>query len=62
MIMIERPDANALMAGPLGAWLSGQNAERAAVKAKVARFRAMAVVGAVAVGCASGLLPTVAGR
>lgn len=49
MIMIERPDANALMAGPLGAWLSGQNAERAAVKAKVARFRALAVVGAVAV-------------
>lgn len=49
MIMVERPDADALMAGPLGAWLSGQNAERAAVKAKVARFRVLAIVGAVIV-------------
>lgn len=49
MIMVERPDADALMAGPLGQWLSDQNAERAAVKAKVARFRLLAIIGAVAV-------------
>jgi Protein of unknown function (DUF3137) len=49
MIMIERPDADALMAGPLGQWLSSQNAERAAVKAKVARFRMLAIVGAAVV-------------
>lgn len=49
MIMVERPDADALMAGPLGQWLSSQNAERAAVKAKVARYRRLAIVGAVAV-------------
>lgn len=36
--MIERPDAASLMAGPLGAWLESQNAERAAVKAKAARI------------------------
>ena len=49
MIMIERPDADALLAGPLGEWLSNQNAERAAVKAKVRRYRMLAIVGAVAV-------------
>jgi hypothetical protein len=49
MIMIERPDADALMAGPLGQWLSDQNAERAAVKAKVAHYRILAIVGAIAV-------------
>jgi hypothetical protein len=49
MIMIERPDAAALMAGPLGQWLSDQNAERAAVKAKVARWRMLAFAGAAAV-------------
>lgn len=49
MIMVERPDADALMAGPLGQWLSNQNAERAAVKAKVSRYRLLAIVGAVAV-------------
>jgi Protein of unknown function (DUF3137) len=49
MIMIERPDADALMAGPLGQWLSSQNAERAAVKAKVARFRVLAIIGAAVV-------------
>lgn len=37
--MIERPDADALMAGELGQWLSSQNDERAAVKAKAARIR-----------------------
>lgn len=49
MIMIERPDADALLAGPLGEWLSNQNAERAAVKAKVRRYRMLAIGGAVAV-------------
>ena len=37
--MIERPDADALMAGELGQWLNAQNDERAAVKAKAARIR-----------------------
>jgi hypothetical protein len=49
MIMIERPDAEALLAGPLGQWLSDQNAERAAVKAKVSRWRMLAFGGAAAV-------------
>ncbi len=49
MYMIERPDADELMAGPLGQWLSDQNAERAAVKAKVSRWRMFAIAGAVAV-------------
>ncbi len=49
MIMIERPDAATLMAGPLGQWLSDQNAERAAVKAKVSRWRMLAFGGAAAV-------------
>jgi len=49
MIMIERPDADTLLAGPLGQWLSDQNAERAAVKAKVARYRMLAIGGAIAV-------------
>jgi hypothetical protein len=37
--MIERPDADALMAGPLGQWLTAQNGERDAVKAKAAKVR-----------------------
>ena len=41
--MIERPDADALMAGPLGQWLASQNDERAAVKAKVRRLRLLAI-------------------
>jgi hypothetical protein len=49
MFMIERPDAAALMAGPLGQWLSDQNAERAAVKVKVTRWRMLAFGGAAAV-------------
>jgi hypothetical protein len=49
MIMIERPDAATLMAGPLGQWLSEQNAERAVVKAKVSRWRMLAFGGAAAV-------------
>lgn len=47
--MIERPDADALMAGPLGAWLTGQSDERAAVKAKVSRWRWIAFAAALAV-------------
>lgn len=44
--MIERPDAAALMAGELGQWLSAQNADRAAAKAKAARIWTMALVAA----------------
>ena len=47
--MIERPDADALMAGPLGAWLASQEDERAAVKAKVARIRHLGLGAACAV-------------
>ncbi len=47
--MIERPDADALMAGPLGQWLTAQNGERAAVKAKVSRLRKLAVGAGIAV-------------
>jgi hypothetical protein len=44
--MIERPDADTLMAGPLGQWLSAQNADRAAAKAKAARIWIMALAAA----------------
>lgn len=47
--MIEKPDADALMAGELGAWLSDQNDERALVKAKAARIRNMGLMGALGV-------------
>ena len=50
--MIVRPDADALMAGSLGTWLAGQNAERAAVKAKVSLIRLIAIIGACAVAAA----------
>jgi hypothetical protein len=50
--MIERPDAQALMAGPLGSWLSGQNAEREAVKAKAARIRSWGIAAACALAVA----------
>ncbi len=49
MLMIERPDADALMAGPLGQWLSEQNAGRAEVKARAAKYRWWAVLAAVPV-------------
>lgn len=49
MYVIERPDADQLMAGPLGQWLRDQNEERAAVKAKIKRYRKLAIGGAVAV-------------
>jgi hypothetical protein len=56
--MIERPDADALLAGPLGQWLSAQNADRDAAKAKARtiRFWGMVAAGAVA------LLITLMGR
>lgn len=44
--MIERPDADALLAGELGTWLTSQNADRAAAKAKVAMRQKLAVAGA----------------
>jgi Protein of unknown function (DUF3137) len=44
--MIERPDADALMAGPLGAWLSEQNAGRSAAKAKAGRIQFIAICAA----------------
>lgn len=47
--MIERPDADALMAGPLGEWLTSQNDERASVKAKVRRLRWLAVAAGIAI-------------
>lgn len=46
--MIVGPDPDALMAGRLGAWLAGQNADRAAIKAKVSKIW----FAAVAAGCA----------
>lgn len=51
--MIERPDADALMAGELGTWLTAQNDERAAVKAKAARIWkiGIAAAGGVAMLC-----------
>ncbi|NOU02336.1 MAG: DUF3137 domain-containing protein [Novosphingobium sp.] len=47
--MIERPDAAALMAGPLGQWLTAQNADRDAAKAKAAAITRTALIAAVAV-------------
>ncbi|MBN8502394.1 MAG: hypothetical protein J0M19_14790, partial [Sphingomonadales bacterium] len=47
--MIERPDPAALMAGPLGQWLTAQNAEREAVKARAARITMTGVAAAVGV-------------
>lgn len=50
--MIVRPDPDALMAGALGTWLESQNAERAAVKAKVSRIWMLAIAAACAVAVA----------
>lgn len=47
--MIVKPDADALMAGPLGEWLAAQNAARDAVRARVSRIRKLALIGAAAV-------------
>ena len=48
--MIEKPDAGALIAGPLGEWLAGQNASRGEAKAKAQRYTFYGVVGAVFCG------------
>jgi hypothetical protein len=45
--MIERPDADTLLAGPLGSWLSGQSSERAEARVQ-AQFRFLLAVGAAA--------------
>ncbi|WP_296678938.1 DUF3137 domain-containing protein [Novosphingobium sp.] len=44
--MIERPDADALLAGELGQWLIAQNAERAEVKRKAAHARRNGLIAA----------------
>jgi Protein of unknown function (DUF3137) len=55
--MIEHPDAEVLMAGPLGQWLTEQNAERAAVKAKAAKARMIGI----GVACAVAVLVILSG-
>ena len=45
--MIERPDADALMAGPLGAWLAQQDGARAEAKAKSRRYTTWGIIGAI---------------
>lgn len=47
--MIERPDADALMAGPLGQWLGEQDALRAEARAKAAKWRKIGILGAIGV-------------
>ena len=47
--MIERPDADALMAGELGQWLAGQNDARAAAKATAAKRQKIGIAAACAV-------------
>ena len=46
--MLTRPDPDALMAGPLGQWLAGQNDMREAAKAKASRIRNWAIMAACA--------------
>jgi len=48
--MIERPDADALMAGPLGQWLAGQQAARDEAREKSRRYTFYGVVAAAALG------------
>ena len=48
--MIERPDAAALMAGPLGQWLAGQEAARTDARDKSARYTRNGVIGAAVLG------------
>lgn len=48
--MIERPNADALMAGPLGQWLSGQQAARDEAKAKSKRYTFYGIVAALGLG------------
>lgn len=47
--MIERPDANVLMAGPLGGWLEAQNAARTEAKAKARTRQITGIAAACAV-------------
>ncbi|MBM3595868.1 MAG: hypothetical protein FJX31_08885 [Alphaproteobacteria bacterium] len=48
--MIERPDAQDLMAGPLGQWLSGQAEACAEVKEKSRKYTFYGLVGAASLG------------
>jgi hypothetical protein len=48
--VIERPDAGALMAGPLGTWLAGQNAARSEAKEKSRKYTFYGIVGAIFLG------------
>lgn len=57
--MIERPDADALMAGPLGQWLSEQNTDRAAAKAKARTIQIWAVIAAAGVALVVTLLGSI---
>jgi hypothetical protein len=54
--LIVRPDPDALMAGQLGSWLEGQNAARAAIKAKVRRIWLLAIAAGCTVAVAITLL------
>ncbi len=55
--MIERPDADALLAGPLGGWLEGQSAARTAARVN-AQFRFIVAVGAAAAVAFAAILYT----
>ena len=46
--MIERPDADALMAGPLGQWLAAQDALREEARAKAAKWQKRGIIAACA--------------
>lgn len=48
--MIERPDPDALLAGPLGQWLTGQQDLRLRTKATIAKRRRLATIGTGAFG------------
>jgi hypothetical protein len=48
--VIERPDAQALMAGPLGTWLAGQSEARATAKAKSRKYTFYGVVAGASLG------------
>jgi hypothetical protein len=48
--VIERPDAQALMAGPLGEWLAGQAGARAEAKEKSRKYTFYGIVGAASLG------------
>jgi len=48
--VIEKYDAAALMAGPLGEWLAGQNAARAEAKVKSQKYTFYGILGAVFLG------------